>query len=85
LIHQLVVEIDPLKSKKNAVSIMCASVFPMAVRWGLDFTLIYEGYKPILADKHMGLWADPFEKRGLKCSRSFYLLSGFDLIEIEST
>ncbi len=45
------------------VSIMCASGFPMAVRWGPDFTLIYnEGYKPILADKHPWALGRPFRE-----------------------
>jgi PAS domain S-box-containing protein len=45
------------------VSIMCASGFPMAVRWGSDFTLIYnEGYKPILADKHPWALGKPFRE-----------------------
>jgi PAS domain S-box-containing protein len=45
------------------VNIMCASGFPMAVRWGLDFTLIYnEGYKPILADKHPWALGRPFRE-----------------------
>jgi PAS domain S-box-containing protein len=45
------------------VSIMCASGFPMAVRWGADFTLIYnEGYKPILADKHPWALGQPFRE-----------------------
>ena len=45
------------------VSIMCASGFPMAVRWGSDFTLIYnEGYKLILADKHPWALGRPFRE-----------------------
>jgi PAS domain S-box-containing protein len=45
------------------VRIMCASGFPMAVRWGSDFTLIYnEGYKPILADKHPWALGRPFRE-----------------------
>jgi PAS domain S-box-containing protein len=45
------------------VSIMCASGFPMAVRWGPDFTLIYnDGYKPILADKHPWALGRPFRE-----------------------
>ena len=35
----------------------------MAVRWGPDFTLIYnEGYKPILADKHPWALGRPFRE-----------------------
>src|SRR5476649_1013384 len=45
------------------VSIMCASGLPRAVRWGPDFTLIYnEGYKPILADKHPWALGRPFRE-----------------------
>jgi len=45
------------------VSIACASGFPMAVRWGPDFTLIYnDGYKPILADKHPWALGRPFRE-----------------------
>jgi PAS domain S-box-containing protein len=45
------------------VGIMCASGFPMAVRWGSDFTLIYnEGYKSILADKHPVALGLPFRQ-----------------------
>src|ERR1700722_5188519 len=45
------------------VRIMCASGFPMAVRWGSDFILIYnEGYKPILADKHPWALGRPFRE-----------------------
>ena len=40
-------------SLKMAVDIVLASPFPMALRWGPDFTLIYNGgYRPILGDKH---------------------------------
>jgi PAS domain S-box-containing protein len=36
-----------------AVSMMLASAFPMALRWGPDFILLYnDAYKPILGDKH---------------------------------
>ncbi|HUD86198.1 MAG TPA: hypothetical protein VMR17_07070, partial [Xanthobacteraceae bacterium] len=35
------------------VKLMLASGFPMAVRWGPDFVMIYnDGYRPILGDKH---------------------------------
>jgi PAS domain S-box-containing protein len=45
------------------VSIMTASGFPMAVRWGPDFILIYnDGYKPILADKHPWALGLPFRE-----------------------
>src|SRR5665213_2394788 len=43
------------ESLKVAVDIVMASGFPMALRWGPDFVLIYnDGYKPILGDKHPG-------------------------------
>jgi PAS domain S-box-containing protein len=36
-----------------ALDIVLASGFPMALRWGPDFVLIYnDGYKPILGEKH---------------------------------
>jgi PAS domain S-box-containing protein len=48
---------------KIIVSIMSASGFPMAVRWGPEFVLIYnEGYKPILADKHPWALGLPFRE-----------------------
>src|SRR3954447_23567908 len=40
-------------SLKLVVGIMTASGFPMALRWGPEFILIYnDGYRSILADKH---------------------------------
>jgi PAS domain S-box-containing protein len=40
-------------SLKLAVDIVLASAFPMALRWGPDFVLIYnDAYRPILGDKH---------------------------------
>ncbi len=40
-------------SLKMAVDIITASGFPMALRWGPQFVLIYnDGYRPILGDKH---------------------------------
>jgi signal transduction histidine kinase/ActR/RegA family two-component response regulator len=40
-------------SLKLAVDIVLASAFPMALRWGPDFVLIYnDAYLPILGDKH---------------------------------
>ncbi len=40
-------------SLKLIVGIITVSSFPMAVRWGPEFVLIYnDGYKLILADKH---------------------------------
>jgi PAS domain S-box-containing protein len=41
------------QSFKLALDIVLSSSFPMALRWGADFILIYnDGYKPILGDKH---------------------------------
>src|ERR1700730_7543467 len=40
-------------SLRVIVSTMLASPFPMALRWGPDFVVIYnDGYIPILGDKH---------------------------------
>ena len=40
-------------SLKLSVDIILASAFPMALRWGPDFVLIYnDAYRPILGDKH---------------------------------
>jgi PAS domain S-box-containing protein len=40
-------------SLKLALDIVLASGFPMALRWGPDFVLIYnDGYRPILGEKH---------------------------------
>jgi PAS domain-containing protein len=40
-------------SLKLAVDIILASAFPMALRWGPDFVLVYnDAYRPILGDKH---------------------------------
>jgi PAS domain S-box-containing protein len=48
-------------SLKLIVGIMTASGFPMAVRWGPEFILIYnDGYRPILADKHPWALGLPF-------------------------
>jgi hypothetical protein len=36
-----------------ALDIVLSSGFPMALRWGPDFVLIYnDGYRPILGEKH---------------------------------
>jgi PAS domain S-box-containing protein len=44
-----------------AVDLMLASGFPMAVRWGPDFVMIYnDGYRPILGDKHPWALGLPF-------------------------
>src|SRR5271169_4647502 len=48
-------------SIKLIVGIMTASGFPMAVRWGPEFILIYnDGYRPILGDKHPWALGLPF-------------------------
>ena len=48
-------------SLRLVVSVMIASGFPMAVRWGPEFVLIYnDGYTPILADKHPWALGLPF-------------------------
>ncbi len=40
-------------SLELAIGMILASAFPMALRWGPDFVLLYnEGYRPILGDKH---------------------------------
>jgi PAS domain S-box-containing protein len=48
-------------SLKLIVGIMTASGFPMALRWGSEFNLIYnDGYRSILADKHPWALGLPF-------------------------
>ena len=48
-------------SLKLIVGIMTASGFPMAVRWGPEYILIYnDGYRAILADKHPWALGLPF-------------------------
>src|SRR3984885_12906825 len=48
-------------SLKLIVEIMTASGFPMALRWGPEFILIYnDGYRPILGDKHPWALGLPF-------------------------
>ena len=45
------------------VNVMLASGFPMAVRWGPDFVMIYnDGYGPILGDKHPWALGLPFRE-----------------------
>src|SRR6266700_5606290 len=47
-------------SLRVIVSTMLASPFPMALRWGPDFAMIYnDGYIPILGDKHPGALGAP--------------------------
>ncbi|MEA2927807.1 MAG: hypothetical protein QOG38_235, partial [Hyphomicrobiales bacterium] len=50
-------------SLKLIVATMLASQFPMALRWGTEFVLIYnDGYLPILGDKHPRALGVPFRK-----------------------
>jgi len=43
------------------VNIMLASGFPMCVRWGADFVMLYnDGYRPILGEKHPWALGLPF-------------------------
>src|SRR5580704_17033643 len=52
-------------SLRMALDIVLSSGFPMALRWGPDFVLIYnDGYKPILGEKHP--WA-----LGLPCREAW--------------
>jgi PAS domain S-box-containing protein len=45
------------------VNAMLASGFPMAIRWGPEFVMIYnDGYAPILGDKHPWALGVPFAK-----------------------
>ena len=45
------------------VNLVLASGFPMAVRWGSDFVMIYnDGYRPILGDKHPRALGLPFSE-----------------------
>src|ERR1700734_4506562 len=45
------------------VNLFLASGFPMAVRWGPDFVMIYnDGYRPILGDKHPRALGLPFRE-----------------------
>ena len=48
-------------SLKLVVELVLASGFPMAVRWGPDFVMIYnDAYRPILGDKHPQALGMPF-------------------------
>ena len=45
------------------VKVMLASGFPMCVRWGPEFVMIYnDGYRSILGDKHPAAFGLPFHK-----------------------
>jgi PAS domain S-box-containing protein len=47
-------------SLNMAVGMMLASAHPMALRWGAEFTLLYnDAYRPILGDKHPGALGVP--------------------------
>jgi PAS domain S-box-containing protein len=46
-----------------AVNIILASGFPMCVRWGPEFVMIYnDGYRPILRDRHPHAIGLPFDE-----------------------
>ena len=50
-------------SLRLMISIMTASGFPKALRWGPEFILLYnDGYKQILADKHPWALGRPFRE-----------------------
>ncbi|MDB5457639.1 MAG: histidine kinase, partial [Caulobacter sp.] len=50
-------------SLKLTVGLILATPFPMALRWGPDFILIYnDGYAPILGDKHPEALGQPFRQ-----------------------
>jgi PAS domain S-box-containing protein len=50
-------------SLRLVVDLMLASGFPMAVRWGPDFVMLYnDGYRPILGDKHPWALGLPFRE-----------------------
>jgi hypothetical protein len=45
------------------VKVMLASGFPMCVRWGPEFVMIYnDGYRSILGDKHPAALGLPFHE-----------------------
>jgi len=47
-------------SLEMAVEMIMASAFPMALRWGPEFVLVYnDGYRPILGDKHPWAFGRP--------------------------
>ncbi len=50
-------------SLRLALDLILASGFPMAVRWGRDFAMLYnDGYRPILGDKHPWALGLPFRE-----------------------
>jgi two-component sensor histidine kinase len=45
------------------VSVLLSSGFPMCVRWGPDFVMVYnDGYRSILGDKHPAALGQPFHQ-----------------------
>jgi PAS domain S-box-containing protein len=51
------------QSLKLIVDVMLASGFPMCVRWGPDFVMIYnDGYRSILGDRHPAAFGLPFQE-----------------------
>src|SRR5580693_182222 len=45
---------------KQSVAMILSSAFPMAVRWGPEFTHVYnDAYRDILGDKHPGAFGQP--------------------------
>jgi PAS domain S-box-containing protein len=51
------------QSLKLSVTMILASGFPMAIRWGPDLVLIYnDAYRPILGDKHPGALGRPLRE-----------------------
>jgi PAS domain S-box-containing protein len=50
-------------SLRLVVEVMLASGFPMCVRWGPEFVMIYnDGYRSILSDKHPAAFGLPFHE-----------------------
>jgi PAS domain S-box-containing protein len=48
---------------KIAVDMILSTSFPMALRWGPEFVIIYnDGYRPILGDKHPVAFGQPFRE-----------------------
>jgi PAS domain S-box-containing protein len=51
------------QSLKLIVNVMLASGFPMCVRWGPEFAMIYnDGYRSILGDRHPAAFGLPFHE-----------------------
>lgn len=50
-------------SLRLMIDVMLSSGFPMCVRWGPEFVMIYnDGYRPILGDKHPSAIGKPFHE-----------------------